>query len=172
MTNVRLDWRTKDGKPATDVTAYPQPCPDVFVDRPVQLVAKLPAGFDGNLEVSGKVADGEVTRKFTLGDASRGQHDGIPTLFGQAVVNDLMYERLRTNDATELQNLHDKIVRTGIDYQLVTAFTSRWRSRSGLPGRRMARLPGSMCRTCFRAAGIHPVFSPPRPTILCDSCSD
>ena len=125
MTNVRLDWRTKEGKPATDITAYPQPCPDVFVDRPVQLVAKLPLGFDGDLEVSGKVGGGEVTKKFGLGSASRTQHDGIATLFGQAVVNNLMYERLRTNDATELQNLRDKIVRAALDYQLVTAFTSR-----------------------------------------------
>ncbi len=125
MTNVRLDWQTKDGKPATDIMAYPQLCPDVFVDRPVQMVAKLPPGFDGRLEVTGNIAGGQVTKAFSLAGASRTQHEGIATLFGQAAVDDLMYQRLRTNDATELQNLRDKIVRTAIDYQLVTAFTSR-----------------------------------------------
>ncbi len=125
MTNVRLDWRGKDGKLADDLTAYPKPCPDVFVDRPVQVVAKLPAGFDGTLEVSGKVAGSPMTYKFPLGAAARTQHDGITTLFGRGVVNDLMCQRLRTNNAVELQELRKQVVSAGLSYQLVTEFTSR-----------------------------------------------
>ncbi|MGI8437363.1 MAG: VIT domain-containing protein [Chthoniobacterales bacterium] len=125
MTNVRLDWHAKNGQQVTGLVTYPQLCPDVFVDRPLQVVAKIPRGFDGTLEVSGKVAGGQMTKQFPLGAAIATHHDGIPTLFGQAVVNDLMYQRLRTTDATQLQSLHDQVVKTALDYQLVTAFTSR-----------------------------------------------
>ena len=125
LTNVRLDWRAKNGRTASDLVAYPQLCPDVFVDRPLQVVAKMPAGFDGTLELSGNVAGGSVAYKFPLGAAARTRHDGITTLFGRAVVNDLMYQRLRTSDAAELQILRDKVVHAGLDYQLVTEFTSR-----------------------------------------------
>lgn len=125
MTGVHLNWRTKSGQPLDAPVVYPQRCPDVFVDRPIQLVAKLPAGFDGTLEVSGSVAGHLATYPFSLGKAVRTRHDGIPTLFGQAVVNDLMYRRLRTSDPAELERLHQEVVRTGIDYQLVTEFTAR-----------------------------------------------
>jgi Ca-activated chloride channel homolog len=125
MTNVRLDWRGKDGKAASDLAAYPQPCPDVFMDRPVQIVAKLPTGSNGTLYVTGNVAGGSMTCNFPLDSATRTHHDGITTLFGQAVVNDLMYQRLRTTDAAELQSLHDKVLHAALDYQLVTEFTSR-----------------------------------------------
>lgn len=125
LTTVRLDWRAKNGRTASDLVAYPQLCPDVFVDRPLQVVAKMPAGFDGTLELSGNVAGGSVAYKFPLGAAARTRHDGITTLFGRAVVNDLMYQRLRTSDAAELQILRDKVVHAGLDYQLVTEFTSR-----------------------------------------------
>lgn len=125
MTNVRLDWRKKDGKLASGLVAYPQPCPDVFVDRPVQVVAKLPPGFDGTLEVSGKLPGGSMTYTFPLGAAARTRHDGIPTLFGQGVVNDLMYQRLRTNDDADLKKLRAKVVTAALDYQLITEFTSR-----------------------------------------------
>ncbi len=125
MTGVHLSWRKKDGQVLSDPAVYPQPCPDVFVDRPIQLVAKLPAGFDGTLEVTGNVAGHPATYRFSFGKAARARHDGIPTLFGQAVVNDLMYRRLGTSDPAELEGLREEVVRAGIDYQLITDFTAR-----------------------------------------------
>jgi Ca-activated chloride channel family protein len=125
MTNVRLDWRKKDGRVAADLVAYPQLCPDVFVDRPLQVVAKLPRGFEGTLEVSGKVAGGAMTYKYPLGAAARTPPHGIQTLFGQALVNDLMYQRIRTTGDADLKTLRDQVVRAALEYQLVTEFTSR-----------------------------------------------
>jgi Ca-activated chloride channel homolog len=125
MTNVRIGWKSRNGKQMSGLAVYPQLCPDVFVDRPVQVVAKLPGGFDGTLEVLGNVAGSVMKKEFALGDASQTQHHGIATLFGQAMVNDLMYQRLRTTDGTELEGLRKKVVQTALDYQLVTAFTSR-----------------------------------------------
>ncbi|HEX5176529.1 MAG TPA: VIT domain-containing protein [Chthoniobacteraceae bacterium] len=125
LTNVKLEWQDREGKAVPDLIAYPQLCPDVFVDRPVQVVAKLPAKFDGTLVVKGNVSGGSSAFKFPLGAAAQAQHAGISTLFGRAVVNDLMYRRLRTNDAGELKNLRDEVVKTALEYQLVTEFTSR-----------------------------------------------
>jgi Ca-activated chloride channel family protein len=141
MTGVRLNWRKKNGQPLDEPVVYPQPCPDVFVDRPIQLVAKLPTGFDGTLEVAGNVAGQSATYPFSFGDAARARHAGIPTLFGQAVVNDLMYRRLRVSDPTELEKLRAEIVRTGIDYQLVTEFTARLAVEEAItrpPGEKLA----------------------------------
>jgi len=125
LTNVKLEWEDKTGKATADLAVYPQLCPDVFVDRPVQVVAKLPAEFSGTLVVKGNVSGGSVAFKFPLGAAAQTEHAGIPTLFGRALVNELMYQRLRTSDATELAMLREKVVRTALDYQLVTEFTSR-----------------------------------------------
>jgi Ca-activated chloride channel family protein len=125
LTNVKLEWQDKEGRVVSDLATYPQLCPDIFVDRPVQVVAKLPATFDGVLVVKGNVSGGSVGYKFPLGAAARTRHDGISTLFGRATVNDLMYQRLRTNDAGELKNLRDQVVKTALEYQLVTEFTSR-----------------------------------------------
>ena len=125
MTNVRLKWRSTDAQPISTAITYPQLCPDVYIGRPVQLVAKLPRKFDGALDVSGTVGVQQVQQRFALKTASQAQHHGISTLFGQAVVNDLMYQRLRTNDASQLQALRDQVVQTAMTYQLVTEFTSR-----------------------------------------------
>jgi Ca-activated chloride channel family protein len=125
LTNVKLEWHDKSGNAVAGLGTYPQLCPDVFVDRPVQVVAKLPAQFDGTLVVKGNLSGGSATFKFPLGAAAQTTHAGISTLFGRAAVNDLMYQRLRTNDAAALKNLRDEVVKTALEYQLVTEFTSR-----------------------------------------------
>ncbi|HJT81774.1 MAG TPA: VIT domain-containing protein [Chthoniobacterales bacterium] len=125
MTNVRLNWRSAEAQPVSTAITYPQICPDVYIDRPVQIVAKLPRKFDGSLDVSGTVGVQQVQQRFALKKATHAQHNGISTLFGQAVVNDLMYQRLRTTDESQLKALRDQVVQTAMTYQLVTAFTSR-----------------------------------------------
>ncbi len=125
MTNVRLNWRSADAQLLSSAITYPQLCPDVYIDRPVQLVAKLPRNFNGALNVSGTVEVQQIQHRFEMKTAAHVQHKAVPTLFGQATVNDLMYQRLRTTDASQLETLRKQVVQTALTYQLVTAFTSR-----------------------------------------------
>ncbi len=58
LTDIKLLWRGEGGELLDGVRSYPRLCPDVFHERPLQVVALLPAGLGGvTLELQGKTGE-------------------------------------------------------------------------------------------------------------------
>ena len=77
LTDIRLAWKDVGGLPipVEKIITYPSVCPDVFFERPLQVVARFPEGFEGSLFLSGRrdgknVATGLYVVQVTWGGAT------------------------------------------------------------------------------------------------------
>ncbi len=123
LTDVELRWRGEDGA-ALDVRHYPDPVPDLFGDRPLQVVAKLPDGCErGSVEISGRLGDRRVRFERAFATEAVPRRGAMAALFGRAQIDQLM--RRRVLAPGERAELEDAITALGLEYQLVTEFTAR-----------------------------------------------
>ena len=53
LTDIVLAWQDSSGRWSEAVEFYPDPCPDVFAGRPLQVRAAYPADFNGSLLLTG-----------------------------------------------------------------------------------------------------------------------
>jgi Ca-activated chloride channel family protein len=125
LTDVSVAWRDARGIAVPGVESYPDPPPDCFRDRPVQVVARLPAGFAGTVEVRGRRGGGDVSFEHAVDTAAAAGHPAVDRLFGAGRVNDLSYRELLAPSPEERKKLRDEIVATALRHRLVTAYTSR-----------------------------------------------
>ncbi|MGI9240075.1 MAG: VIT domain-containing protein, partial [Verrucomicrobiales bacterium] len=145
LTDIRLAWKDAEGGLVKKVNSYPKRCPDVFHGRPLEVVAKLPRKFtEGSIELTGKVGGETVTYRYPIesGHTTSEEQGGIASLFGRAKIDDLMQQRYLSKDGHQRGLLAEQITRLGVDYQLVTEFTSRVavdRRGDRMPERRAAR---------------------------------
>ncbi len=125
LTDIQLSWEDKQGNPVPEVVCYPSVYPDVFVERPLQVAAKFPAGFDGDLIVRAKQHGKPVEHHFPFSKASEVKDGAVTKVFGRAMIEELSYRHLTADGAVERDAVKEEIVRASLDYQLVSQFTSR-----------------------------------------------
>ena len=116
MTDVRIDW---GGLVVADV--YPTELPDLFASRPMILHGRYKAGGTGTVVVEGKQGDKPVrlTAQVTLPD-HEASNEALETLWARARIDGLEQDLWYGQD----QKVIDEITAIGIDYRLVTAYTS------------------------------------------------
>jgi len=119
LTDVELQW----DDPA--VTSFPRRCPDVFHDRPLQLVAHAPGGFLGNVRLTGRLGDELVSYDIELADRQPGHHEAVGRLYGRRQIKDLMVDLMQVERDGDRQELEQTITRVALEHQLVSAYTSR-----------------------------------------------
>jgi len=119
LTDVEIRW----DDPA--VTFFPRRCPDVFHDRPLQLVAHAPDGFRGSARLTGRLGDELVTYDIELGERQPGHHEAVAQLYGRRQIKDLMVDLMQTERDGDRQELEQTITRVALEHQLVSAYTSR-----------------------------------------------
>ncbi len=125
LTDIDITWENDRGEEDRTVTFFPNPCPDVFYNRPLQVVAGFPAGFRGNMVITGKTNGKSVNYSFPVEPHHRRQYPAIDKLYGRAVINDLMYKMLRADSDTERHAIRENVIRTAMHHSLVSKFTSR-----------------------------------------------
>lgn len=127
LTDIELHWKDQAGGALDGVSAFPKRCPDVFHERPLQVVAQLPAAFRaGSVELVGKVGGKEFRHECQVDLADLAvERRGVKTLFGRAQIDELMQRRLFAEGRVAVRAIEKSITQFGIDYQLVTEFTSR-----------------------------------------------
>ena len=124
LTDVQVTWKTPDGVHFTEAVAYPAVVPDVYLGRPLQLCYRYNEFFEGSIEVSGYLGDRLATYEFQTAEVPTSRHQGIETLFGQALIDDLMV--VWTNSSTEQREIvREDVIRVATGYQLISRFTSR-----------------------------------------------
>lgn len=121
LTNITVDWGTL---PVSEV--YPRAIPDLFSQTPIMVHGKLTGPASGTFTVKGMTAAGPWTREVTVTpDDESPHHDALPSLWARARVADLMAQDMAGVQSGNLApDLKDKIVQTGVDYHLMTQFTS------------------------------------------------
>jgi Ca-activated chloride channel family protein len=124
LTDVRLSWEGKGGVRPEGIRYYPDPPPDIYVDRPLQVVMQYPTGFSGRLVARGILDGEEVEYAFPLEPKEGQRHRAIESLYGRALIGDLMYRWIH-GTPQEKTHLKEKIVEEALRYQLVSKFTSR-----------------------------------------------
>jgi Ca-activated chloride channel family protein len=113
--DIRLQW------PEDDVEMYPRSVPDLYSGEPIVVRARLPAGARGGrpLVVSGRSALGTWDAEVEWTAARPGP--GVAGLWARARIEDLEDRQRRGAPKEEMRA---EIVRTALDYHLVSRHTS------------------------------------------------
>jgi Ca-activated chloride channel family protein len=119
LTDVSVRW----DDPAVHV--YPERCPDVYCERPLRLVARSAGGFGGKLRITGTLAGEQVEYIVDLNEQNDTEHPAINRLYGQMEINDLMLQMLQAGTPERRDEIRQEIIRTALNYQLVSRYTSR-----------------------------------------------
>lgn len=124
FTDIEIEWIDRTGR-RRELQSYPSRAPDIFHGRPLQLLFRSNAGFDGSVIIRGDLA-GETTLLEKEVDTEGSKECGqIDKLYGRARIDSLMYERLRASGKQEREIIKAQIVDVALRHQLVSAFTSR-----------------------------------------------
>ena len=122
LTDISIDW---NGLPVADV--YPQRIPDLFGAKPVVLTGRYTSPGRATIRLKGKVAGNDFVREIPVElPETMASHDVLASLWARARIDNLMgqdYAR-RANVATCVPDLKDTITQLGIEYRLMTQFTS------------------------------------------------
>jgi Ca-activated chloride channel family protein len=115
LTNVKVSYRGFD---AYDVE--PQTQPDLFGERPVVVLGKWRGAKLGQIEVTGRTANGTFSRTFDLKDsATRPEHAALPQLWARNRIARLSEFNFGRDDEAVRE-----VTTLGLSYSLLTAHTS------------------------------------------------
>jgi len=125
LTDLQLFWEDDGGESVGDaVRFFPDPPPDIYVDRPLQVSMRYPRDLAARLVVRGNRDGREESFSFPMGERMEENHPAVEKLFGRAHIGDLMFRWIR-GDQEEKDRLRGEIVEAGLRYQLLSRFTSR-----------------------------------------------
>jgi Ca-activated chloride channel family protein len=121
LTDIAIDW---GGLPVMDT--YPKRIPDLFAARPVILSGRYTHAGRGVIRLRGRIGNREFSRAIEVNlPGSEPEHDVLASLWARSRVDDLMSQDWQgAQNGTMRADLRDAITQLGLDYSLMTQFTS------------------------------------------------
>jgi Ca-activated chloride channel family protein len=121
LTDISVEWK---GLQVSDV--YPRLIPDLFSARPVILFGRYARASRGIIRLKGKAAGREFVREIPIEfPQAEPQHDVLATLWARRRVDELMGQDMAgMQSGKPADTLREDITRLGLDYRLMTQFTS------------------------------------------------
>jgi len=121
LTDISIDW---NGLPVADV--YPQRIPDLFGAKPVFLTGRYTSPGRATIRLKGKVAGNDFIREIPVElPETMASHDVLASLWARARIDNLMAQDYAGAQSGNISaNLKDTITQLGIEYRLMTQFTS------------------------------------------------
>ena len=120
LTDISIDW---NGMQVGDV--YPKTIPDLFGAKPVILSGRYSGSGKGVIRLKGKMSGRDFVRDIPVDFSSTEQHDVLATLWARHRVEDLMSQDFNgAQQGTMKDDVKQQIVQLGLDYRLMTQFTS------------------------------------------------
>jgi Ca-activated chloride channel family protein len=121
LTDISIDW---SNLPVTDV--YPKRIPDLFGVKPLILSGRYNGAAQGSIRLRGKMAGQQFVRDIPVElPQAMTDHDVLATLWGRRKIDELMTEELAsTGDQKARDKKHEEIVQLGLDFKLMTQYTS------------------------------------------------
>lgn len=121
LTDVAIDW---NGLPVADV--YPKRNPDLFSAKPVVLSGRFTGSAKGSIKLKGMMAGVPFEREINVElPEQESSNDVLATLWARQRVDDLMKnDYAGTQDGKIKDELKNEITQIGIEFRLLTQFTS------------------------------------------------
>jgi Ca-activated chloride channel family protein len=122
LTDVSIDW---NGLPVADV--YPQKIKDLFSAKPVIVHGRYTGGAQGAIRLRGKVGGQDFVREIPVNlPEAEARNDALATLWARQKIDDLMAAGwdFDTEETRVTPQLETAVARLGLDYRLLTEFTS------------------------------------------------
>jgi Ca-activated chloride channel homolog len=121
LTDIAIEW---NNLPVADV--YPQRIPDLFGAKPVVIKGRYTGAGRGTIRLKGKMAGGDFVRDIPVEfPETMESHDVLASLWARARVDDLMGQDFNGAQTGNMrQDLKDTITQLGMEYRLMTQFTS------------------------------------------------
>lgn len=121
LTDISIDW---GALPVKDV--YPQRIPDLFSGRPLVLTGRYTAAAKGVIRLQGKRAGGDFVREIPVNlSTEEHSHDALPGFWARQRIDALMSQDWSGLQSGKMKpSLRDEITQLGLDYRLMTQFTS------------------------------------------------
>jgi len=124
LTEVRIHWLDAQGREISGLPSYPKILPDLFADRPLQVVARSAKKLEGKMIVEGLLQGKPAQFQYELSTADKSR-EGIQTLWGRAEIDELLYDYNFPQGSSSVDALQKQIIEKALEYQLITPFTSR-----------------------------------------------
>lgn len=126
MTDLSIDWK---GLKVKDL--IPEPLPDLYADRPLVLIGRYEKADRAKVKLTGNIAGRQMISEFDLElPQSNNAHDSLPVLWARARIRQLINKEIG-NISSSTQS---KITRIGLNYQIVTDYTSFIAVERDIPG--------------------------------------
>ena len=122
LTDVSIDW---NGLPVADV--YPQKIKDLFSAKPVVVHGRYQKGMSGTIRLRGKVGGQDFVREISINlPETEAKNDVLATLWARQKIDDLLSAGwdADNNEARVTPALKTAVTKIGLDYRLLTEFTS------------------------------------------------
>src|SRR6267378_4157289 len=121
LTDITVDW---NGLPVADV--YPKSIPDLFGAKPVILSGRYTGAGKGTIRLKGKMSGVDFVREIPVDfSKSESQNDVLSTLWARTRIDDLMsHDYNGAQQGTMQSGLQETITQLGLNYRLMTQFTS------------------------------------------------
>jgi Ca-activated chloride channel family protein len=121
LTDLSLDW---GALPVTDV--YPRRLPDLFSGQPVIITGRYTQAASGTVRLQGTRAGGPFGRDIPVAfSATAPSFDALAGFWARRRIDDLMSQDwLGIERGTVKPELEEQITRLGLDFRLLTQFTS------------------------------------------------
>jgi Ca-activated chloride channel family protein len=125
LTDISLEWMDEAGNRVKDVELYPNPCPDVYYQRPVQVLLKHPQGARGKIILSGMLGENPVSYSYAVDEREARRTDAVDRMFGNAKIKESMFRHIQANSDEERELLRQEIIDVSLYYQVLSKFTAR-----------------------------------------------
>ncbi|MEZ5427117.1 MAG: VIT domain-containing protein [Pyrinomonadaceae bacterium] len=121
LTDISIDW---NDLPVADV--YPSRISDLFSAKPVILNGRYTAGADGTIKLKGKVGGQYFERDIPVRlPEAESRHDSLATLWARKRIDELTSKGYQKDeDEKARQEINDAITNIGLEFRLMTQFTS------------------------------------------------
>jgi uncharacterized protein YegL len=121
LTDISIEYV---GLAVADV--YPRMIPDLFSAKPVILSGRYSGGGPGVIRLRGRMSGREFLREIPVElPQNEARHDALATLWARRKIDDLMGQGMQVSqDEKTRDELREAITRLGLDYKLMTQFTS------------------------------------------------
>src|SRR6185295_1576717 len=120
LTDISIDW---NGMAVSDV--YPKTIPDLFGAKPLIVNGRYTGTGKGVIRLKGKMSGRDFVRDIAVDFSGPQSHDVLATLWARTRVDDLMSQDFNgAQRGTMNDDLKQSIVQLGLDYRLMTQFTS------------------------------------------------
>jgi Ca-activated chloride channel family protein len=105
---------------------YPKRLPDLFSAKPLFITGRYTGAASGVMRLRGKAAGADFLREINVDlPESEEPHDALASLWARTRIDDLMAQDYGGLQAGNMRkDVEEEITRLGLDYRLMTQFTS------------------------------------------------